>query len=98
LAAFGLWSLRSLVSLGSRRWCWLSRLRGNCLSACWVTNPNETSSFVIDNWVHIEDFVLQIVEVVVIEIKSSLEGTIRYPSLAFQEVDNLGEDFIEGHR
>src|SRR5215471_8733822 len=97
LPSFSLWSLRRLLSLGSRRWCCLSRLRGICLSACCVTSPNETSAFVIDNWVHIEEFVLQIVEIVVIEGKASLEGTIRYPSLAFQEVDDLGEDVIEGH-
>jgi hypothetical protein len=46
---------------------------------------------------HIEEFILQIVEVVVIKIEASLEGTIRYPSLAFQEVDDLGENLIEGH-
>jgi hypothetical protein len=46
---------------------------------------------------HVEKFILQIVEVVVIEVKASLEGTIGHPSLAFQKVDDLGEDFIEGH-
>jgi hypothetical protein len=47
---------------------------------------------------HVEEFILQVVEVVVIEVKSSLEGTIRYPSLAFEEVNDLGENVIEGHR
>ena len=90
-------SLRGWLCLHNGLWCWLSRLRGNCLSACRVTSPNETSSFVIDHWVHIENFVLQIVKIVVIEVKTSLEGTLRYPSLAFEEVDDLDENFIEGH-
>jgi hypothetical protein len=91
-------NLRGWLFLDSRRLCCVSKLRGNCLSACCVTSPNETSSFVIDNWVNIEDFVLQIVEIVVIEVKSSFESTIRYPSLAFEKVNDLGEHLIEGHR
>jgi hypothetical protein len=46
---------------------------------------------------HVKEFILQIVEVVVIEVKASFQRTIRYPSLAFQQVDNLGENVIEGH-
>jgi hypothetical protein len=37
------------------------------------------------------------VEVGIIEVNSSLEGTIGYASLAFEEVDDLGEHVIEGH-
>jgi hypothetical protein len=64
---------------------------------CSVASPNETSSFVIDDWVNIEDFFLQVLDIVVIDVKASLEGTIRDPSLAFEEVDDLGKNFIEGH-
>jgi hypothetical protein len=91
-------NLSGWLCLHNRLWCGLSRLRGNCLSAYGVARPNETSSLVIDDWVNIEDFCLQVLDIVVIDIKASLEGTIRYPSLAFQEVDDLGENLIEGHR
>jgi hypothetical protein len=45
----------------------------------------------------VDDFFLQVLDIVVINIKASLEGTIRDPPLAFEEVDDLGEDVIEGH-
>jgi hypothetical protein len=84
--------------LGSRLWCCLSRWSGDFVCPCNVASPNETSSFVIDDWVNIEDFFLQVLDIVVIDIKVSLYGTIRYPSLAFEEVNDLGKNFIEGHR
>jgi len=90
-------NLRRRLFLHSRLLCGLSRLRGDFLSTCRVASPDETLAFVLSDRVHVKDFLLQVVEVVVIEVKTSLEGTIGYPSLAFQEVDDLGEDFIEGH-
>jgi hypothetical protein len=83
--------------LDSRLWCWLRRGSGGFLSAYSCARPNETSPFVIDDWVHIEDFFLQVLDIVVIEVKTSLEGTIRYPSLTLEQFEHLGEDFIEGH-
>jgi hypothetical protein len=62
-----------------------------------LPNPHETSTLVISHWVHVKEFILQVVEVVIIKVEASLEGTIGYPSLAFEEVDDLGEHFIEGH-
>src|SRR5215813_12481278 len=91
-------NLSGWLCLHNRLWCWLSRLRDNCLSACRVASPNETSSCVIDDWVNIEDFFLQVLDIVVIDIKASLDATIRYPSLAFEEVDDLGKNVIEGHK
>jgi hypothetical protein len=72
-------------------------VRGDFLSICRVASPNESPPFVVTYWMHVKEFILQVVEVVVIEVKASLESTIGYPSLAFQEDDDLGEDFIEGH-
>ena len=37
--------------------------------------------FVIDHWMRVEEFVFQVFEVVVIEVKASFECTIRHPSL-----------------
>ena len=70
--------------MSSRLWCWLSRLRGQCLSACRVTSPDESLPFVISHWMHVEEFILQVFEIVVIEVKASLEGTIGHTSLALQ--------------
>ena len=46
---------------------------------------------------HVEKFILQIVEVVVIEVEASFQRTVGYPSLAFEEVNDLGKNVIEGH-
>jgi hypothetical protein len=46
---------------------------------------------------HIEEFILQVVEVVVIEVEASFQRTIGYPSLAFELGDDLVENVIEGH-
>jgi hypothetical protein len=94
-AGYNKWGM---LFLSSRWLCRLSGLRGNCLCADRVASPHETSSFVIADWVHIEDFFLQVLDIVVINTKASLDGTIRDPSLAFEEVNELGENVIEGHR
>src|SRR6516165_12201667 len=47
---------------------------------------------------HVEEFFLEHIEVLVIQIETHLEGTIRHPSLTFEQFECLGEDFIEGHR
>jgi hypothetical protein len=91
-------NLRGWLDRHSGRLCCLSRLRGNCRSACHVTSPDETPPIVISHWVHVEEFILQIVEVVVIKVKSSFESTIGYTSLALQELDDLGENLVEGHK
>jgi hypothetical protein len=63
-----------------------------------LTNPHQPSTTLIDYLRSGEkDFVFQVVEVVVIEVTASLEGTIGYPSLAFEQFKDLGEHFIEGH-
>jgi hypothetical protein len=51
----------------------------------------------IDHRVRKENFSFQVFQVLLIEVKSSLEGTIGDPPLAFEQVDNLGENLIEGH-
>jgi hypothetical protein len=83
--------------LGSRLLYRLSRGRGDFLSICRVASPDEPYPFVIDDWVNIENFFLQVLDIVAIDIKASLDGTIRDPSLAFEEVDDLGKNVIEGH-
>jgi hypothetical protein len=45
-----------------------------------------------------KQLVFQVFEIVVIKVKTSLEGTIGYPSLPFEQFKDLGENVIEGHR
>jgi len=45
----------------------------------------------------INQFFLEDIEVLVIQIQAHLQGAIGYPSLALQEVDDLGKNCIEGH-
>ena len=89
--------LRGVLFLGRRRLCWLSRWRDNFIGSFRFASPNESSAFVIDNWVNIEDFFLQVVEVGVIKVETSCQRTIGDPSLAFEEGDNLFENFIKRH-
>jgi hypothetical protein len=80
----GRFDLRRWLFLGSRRLCRLSKMRGDFLSACIFASPDETSTILIDHRMCEKQFVLQVFEVVIVEVKSSLEGTIRYTSLVFQ--------------
>jgi hypothetical protein len=67
------------------------------LDACSCASPHETSTLIVSYWIHVEELILQVVEVGVIEVEASFQRTIGYPSLALQEVDDLGKNFIEGH-
>jgi hypothetical protein len=62
------------------------------------TSPHESSTLVVSYWVHVEEFILEVVEVVVIEVEASFERTIGDAALALEEVEYLGENLIEGHR
>src|SRR5215470_18851988 len=44
--------LREGLVLGSRVWCWLSRLRDDFLSTCRVTSPDEPLPIIISHRVH----------------------------------------------
>jgi len=43
------------------------------------------------------DFIFQVLEVGVIEVIPTLDGSIRHPSLALEEVNDLGEDVVKRH-
>jgi hypothetical protein len=45
----------------------------------------------------VEEFILQVFEVVITEVEASLEGTRRYPLLAFEEGNNLFQHFVKRH-
>jgi hypothetical protein len=83
--------------LGRRLLRWLSNGSGDCLSACRVASPDETSPLVVSYWMHVEEFLFEDIQVLVIQIEAHLQGAIGHASLAFEEVDDLGKNFIEGH-
>jgi hypothetical protein len=45
-----------------------------------------------------DDLIFQVFQVGIIKVVSAFESTIGYASLPFQEIGNLGKNFIEGHR
>src|SRR5262249_23025623 len=88
---------RGWVCLGSRWLGGLSRGRDDCLCACSVASPHQTSTTLIDHRVREEDFAFQVFQVSIVEVKSSLEGAIGHASLTFQEGNDLVEDVVECH-
>jgi hypothetical protein len=83
------------------RWGRLIKLHQTISSCIWVLSQHqcaaETSTLVILYRVNVKEFILQIVEVVVIKVEASFQRTIRHTSLAFQEGEDLFEDFVKCH-
>ena len=79
-AGFNQWGM---LFMSSRLWCWLSRLKGKCLSACLVTNPDEPPPVIISHWMHVEEFCFEGFEILVIEAKPYLEGWVGNSPLPF---------------
>lgn len=46
---------------------------------------------------NVEQFLLEDIQILIIDVKTHLERTRRHPSLPFQERDNLFEDVVECH-
>jgi hypothetical protein len=44
-----------------------------------------------------QQFVLEVFEVGIIDLKASSQRAIGHPPLALEQVENLGEEVIEGH-
>jgi acyl-CoA thioesterase FadM len=44
-----------------------------------------------------QQFVLEVFEVVVVNVKPSLQRPIRHPPLALEQIEDWGEDVIEDH-
>jgi hypothetical protein len=75
----------------------LSRWRGYCAIPFDITSPDEPPPVIISHRMYVEEFCFEGFEILVIQAKSDLEGWIRDPSLAFQEGDDLIEQFIKRH-
>src|SRR5262249_11219578 len=72
-----------------------SPVRSDCLG---ITDPDQNSAILIHgDALSVNQFFLEDIEVLVIQIEAHPQGAIGHPSLAFEEVDDLGEHFIEGH-
>src|SRR6266699_3824232 len=77
---------------------WLRRLRGCGVSPFDVPNPGQDAPILVQrNALSINQFFLEDIEILVIQIEAQLEGAIGHTSLAFEERDDLLEDFIECH-
>src|SRR5437867_6470724 len=77
---------------------WLRRLRGCGGSPCGVPNPDQDPPILDQrNALSINQFFLEDIEVLVIQIEAHLQGAIRHTSLAFEERDDLLEYCIECH-
>ena len=77
---------RGGLFLGSRLWCWLNRLRGDCLGNGSITRPHEHLPVLISGeLVDFDEFILQDVEGGVIQVELELESPVRgFPSLLEQ--------------
>src|SRR4030095_15527425 len=83
--------------LGQRRWGRLGR-RSRCVDGPFdLAGPHETSTLVISHWVHVEEFCFEGFEILVIQAEPYLKGWVGNSPLAFEESDDLVEDFIEYH-
>src|SRR5262245_20436211 len=60
--------------------------------------PDQHSTILVNGQlVHLDDFDLQIFEILVIQAKLVLQGTIRYPSLALEHGECLSQDLLKCH-
>src|SRR5262245_27140475 len=77
----------------------LSRWCGGWLWFCFrCTNPDKDSAVFIDSQaLGIDDFFFEILNVVVVEVKLTLQSPIRHTSSTAEEVYNLVEYFVEVH-
>jgi hypothetical protein len=85
------------VGEGGRRGCpcWCG---GACRSSPRVASPDQAASRVVaDLGVSIEDGVFEILQVVILNGKLTLQGAIGDPAMLVQHGDRLTEDLIERH-
>src|SRR5262247_3018202 len=77
----------------------LSWWRGSWLwFCCRCTNPDKDSTVFIDSQpLGIDDFFFEILNVVVVEVKLTLQSPIRHTSSTAEEVYNLVEYVVEVH-
>src|SRR5215813_8663058 len=77
--------LRGLLSLHNRLLYRLSRWSSDFVGTFGVASPDEPPPFVISHWVHVEEFFLEHIEVLVVQIEAHLQGAIRHSSLTLEE-------------
>src|SRR5262245_8645696 len=95
LPSFSLWRLRRLLCLGSRLWSWLSMVRGDCLG---IADPDQNSVILINNKLfRLNQVNLQILDVVVIQLKPALQDTIGDTLLPLKQLDDLGDKLVIVH-
>src|SRR5262249_7846804 len=87
--------LRGGLVLGSRLWCWLSPLRSDCLG---IADPDQNSVILISGKpFRLNEVNLQILDVVLIQVKSALQGAIGDALLPLKQLDDFGDKLLIVH-
>src|SRR5215475_5128061 len=90
--------MRGLIVLHRTLLLNLERWRSCEWYAFSLPSPDQNSATLIHrNALGINQLFLEHIQILVIQIEAHLQCTIRHPSLAFEEREDLGENFIEGH-
>jgi hypothetical protein len=108
LAAFGLgclgrdasgcyWETRDVLRY--ERWRRLSRRRARCWEGLTGTRPDQHAFILISGYLLcIEEFILEIIEGLLIQVKLALECPIRHTLALAQEIDNMIDKGVKVHR
>ena len=83
----------------TRRCLWLGSRWGGARGHVRPARPDQHGPlFVHRQPLALNEFGLQILQIVVIQVKLALEGAIRHAPAALQEGNRLIEEFLKGHR
>jgi hypothetical protein len=80
--------------LSRRRWDRLGRLRRCCGGPFDIASPYETSALIIDHRVRVEEFFLQRLKSLIVQVELDFERSIGRASTLLEEGYNLVEDVI----
>src|SRR5262249_20369335 len=88
-------SLRGGLLLGCKRLCWLSPLSSDCLG---IADPDQNAVMLISGKpFRLNQIDLQILDVVVIQVKSALQDAIGNTLVPLKQLNDLGNQFIIVH-
>jgi hypothetical protein len=84
--------------LGGRRERWLRPWWGDALRSARLTRPDQhTTLFIHSHALAVDEFLLERLQRLIIELKLHLERPVRHPLALTEEVNNLIEDGIQVH-
>ena len=102
LAAFGLRGLGRVTQVEAAGGAWAGGgwdTWGQALGGLRATRPDQDSTVLIDGEpLALDEFVLEILQIVVVEVELALERAIGHAPTALEHGDRLVEDLLKGHR